>query len=142
MKYKMYPYKYPHGAFLFLGLRTLCFLPLFPSPLMSVVIFSSLLSLQKGQVITVRTLRFSSSKMLLDIYCNGDVKGTAPNSHRVCRLQSHYLNCGVCKRALVLSGGRNANAVKKTENDTDKNWDKDCFVTDGGENNVFNSNSK
>lgn len=39
-------------------------------------------------------------------------------------------------------GKRNANDMKKTENDTNENWNKWCFVTDGDENNVYNSKPK
>lgn len=80
--------------------------------------------------------------MLMDTYCNENVAYSSLNSCWVRHLQNHYLKYWSFKRALVLSGGRNTTSVKERENDTNKNWGKDCFVTDGDENNVFNSKPK
>lgn len=111
------------------------------------VYFLPSLSLQKGQFHKNMCTKvfhkiIFSFEMLTDFYCNNNVKCTSLDSCQVCHLQNHYLKYLSCKRPLILSGGRNTNAVKETENNTNKNWNNGWFVTGGGENNVFCSKSK
>lgn len=56
----------------------------------------------------------------------------------MCQIQNPYWQYWSFNRLLVLNGKRNANDMKKAENDTNKNWNKCCFVTNGDENNVYN----
>lgn len=82
-----------------------------------------------------------SFKMLMYINCNKNVKYTSLNSCPVCHLQNHCLKCWFCKNHSFLVEEEMLMVWRK-QNDTNKNWDKDCSVTDGGENNVFNSKPK
>jgi len=145
----MYPCKYFQEVFLFLCLIFLCFLPyvtLFPSPVMSVVVFSSSLSLQKGQFIRTCTLKFST-KSFCPLKCSW--------TFIVIRMWSalHWtpVRCVIFKITTWNTGlVRDDSFLVEEEtlmlwmekNSTNKNWDTDCFVTDGGENNVFYSKPK